>query len=351
MRNAMVSMLTQFCWRSRLLYSLQRVAKEAQLRRGKIGQWAFPYISKRRLPNFQILTFHRLTRQRDPFFPGLPVEVFARQVEFLAGNYTLVDLAELIRQLERGKSIPKNAVVLTFDDGYRDNYELAFPVLRRYQIPATIFLTTAFVSEQDILWNDKVCFALKHTKCTEMTVNCDGERHFWLHTIEQRLAAAKEMLWYLFHIAHTHKLAFIDQLLTQLDIHDFGELWESMLTWGQIRHMKQNGVNFGAHTVTHPVLSRLPLEQAREEVQRSKRDIEREIDGPVDLFAYPVGRPLDFNEDLKTLVRELGFKAAVTTVFGTNTAETDRYALHRVGPDEEDLAVFASKQCWYKFSM
>jgi hypothetical protein len=131
-------------------------------------------------------------------------------------------------------------------------------------------------------------------------------------------------------------------LLAQLDIHDFGELGESMLTWGQIRRMKQNGINFGAHTVTHPVLSRLPLQQAREEVLDS---------APVDLFAYPVGRLVDFNDDLKALVRGLGFKAAVTTVFGANTAQTDRYALHRGGPDEEDLAVFASKQCWYNFAM
>lgn len=347
----MVSMLTRFCWRSRLLYGFERVANEAQLHRGKNGHWLFPYVSRRRLPNFQILTFHRLTSQPDPFFPGLPVEIFANQVEFLARHYTLADLAGLIRQLDNGRAIPKNAVVLTFDDGYRDNYEFAFPILQRYQIPATIFLTTAFVSRQDVLWNDKICFALKHTKCTEMTINCDGERHFWLHTMKQRLAAAKEILWHLFHVPHAEKLAFIDGLLTQLAIHDFGELWESMLTWDQIRRMKKGGVNFGAHTVTHPVLSRLPLDQAREEILRSRQTIEREIDAPVDLFAYPVGRPVDFNLGLKALVQELGFKAAVTTIFGTNTTETDRYALHRGGLDEEDLAIFACKQCWYKFSM
>src|SRR5437867_963366 len=202
MRKAMLSTLTQVGWRSRLLYVLQFVANEAQLRRGENGQWAFPYISRRRLPNFQILTFHRLTTQRDPFFPGLPVEAFARQVQFLARHYNLAGLADLIQKLDNGEAIPKNAVVLTFDDGYRDNFELAFPILQKYQIPATIFLTTAFIDRQDILWNDKVCFALKRTKRREIAIGCNGGCHFALRTKEERLAAAKEILWYLFRVPH-----------------------------------------------------------------------------------------------------------------------------------------------------
>ncbi len=289
--------------------------------------------------------------RHDPFFPSVDIEAFARQVAFLARHYCVVDLGDLLRQLDTRRQVPKNAVALTFDDGYRDNYELAFPILKHYKVPATIFLTTGFVNRDDILWNDKVCFAMKHTSRQEYVAPLSGGQRFLLHTPKERLAAAMQILWALFHVPHERKLAVVEQMLEELNIHDFGELRESMLTWDQAREMGRNGIRFGAHTVTHPILSQLPLDKAREEILESKKKIEKEIGEPVEVFAYPVGRAVDFTPELKSVVEELGFRAAVTTVFGTNTAETDRYALRRTGLDDKDLAVFASKQCWYKFAV
>src|SRR5206468_10272524 len=137
MQKVIQSALTKFCWHSGLLFGLQRAANEVQLCHGVRSQLAFPYISRRRLPNFQILTYHRLTAKPDPFFPGIPVEVFARHVGFLAKRYSLMNRVELIRRMDDGKDIPKNAVALTFDDGYHDNYHLAFPLPQLYQVPAT----------------------------------------------------------------------------------------------------------------------------------------------------------------------------------------------------------------------
>lgn len=351
MRWALRSTLAQFCWRSGLLSGFQYVASKATLRRGKRnGRPVFPYFSRRSQPNFQILTYHRFVAANDPFFAGMPVEVFDRQIRFLSRYYQVVDLGQLMRRLDEGGEIPPNVVALTFDDGYRDNYELAYPVLQRYGVPATIFLATGFVNRQELLWNDKVRYALKHTNCQELILNFEGERRYPLQTSGQRLAAACDILYRFFHILHSEKLRLVDEICAQLKVRDFGELWDSMLTWKQIQEMNKAGISFGAHTVTHPILSRLPLDHAREEILQSKRNIEERLDAPVDLFAYPVGRPVDFNEELKSVVRKLGFRAAVSTIFGTNTADTDRYALCRGGADEPDLAMFASKQCWYKFA-
>lgn len=350
MHQSLRSILTQVCFRSGLLYGLQRLGDRVHLHR-RHGRLEFPYLTNWRAPGFQILTYHRLTKRRDPFFAGIDVELFKQQVGFLVRNYAVMDLAEIVRRLDDGQAIPRNAVALTFDDGYRDNYELAFPILESFQIPATVFLTTGFVNREGLLWNDKISYAVKHTRKKCLTFGCQDTVHFPLHTVGERLVATRTILFQLLHDPHAWKLALTDALLKDLDVHDFGDLWDSMLTWDQIRRMKAKGIRFGAHTVTHPILSRLPLEEARREILESKEAIEAELNEPVELFAFPVGRPADFNSHLKKTVRELGFRAAVTTIFGTNTGETDRFQLRRVGLDEPDLASFAVKHCWYKLVM
>jgi len=350
-KGALLSSLSRVCWNCGMLRGLELFSREVQLRRGPKGRPAFPYLRRRAVPSFQILTFHRVSSAFDSFFPGLKVEVFARQMEYLATRYSVVDLASLLSQLDRGDSIPRNAVALTFDDGYRDNYEIAFPVLRRLGLPATIFLTTDFVNRKDILWNDKVCFALKHSERRDLRMRFGSEeRQFDLSTPERRLGAAREVLRYLFHVQHAERQSFIAQLLVELQVNDFGHLWDSMLTWDQIRWMKKEAIAFGAHTVSHPILSRLPRNAAAEEILQSKNVIESQLQSEVELFAYPLGRTIDFNDEVKSAVRAAGFRAAVTTIFGTNTGATDRFELRRGGPDDEGVWAFACKQCWYLFS-
>jgi peptidoglycan/xylan/chitin deacetylase (PgdA/CDA1 family) len=352
MRTAILSTLSRVSWHSGLFLGLQHLAGTTQLKRRPDGTVAFPYVSKRPLPNFQILTYHRLTTDYDPFFPGLPVQVFGEQVAYLVKHYCLVNLAELIRRIKNNEPIPRNAVALTFDDGYRDNYDLAFPILLKHRVPMTLFLATGFLNRQDVLWNDKVSFAFKYTKRRQLDLDWETKRHYELETQEQRLAAVSEILWFLRHIPHSRKLYLIQELLAQLEISDFEFLWKSMLTWEQVRHMHKCGISFGAHTVTHPILSRIPLAEARHEITESKRTIEKELGSAVELFAFPAGTLADFNDDLKAILKDAGFLGAVTTVFGTNTAATDLYELRRGRtPEEADLAVFASKHCWYKFAM
>lgn len=350
MRRAIRQAFTKFCWHSRLLYGLHYASRVGQVRRRQDGRPAFPYVARRQRPNFQILTYHRLTATDNPFFPGVPVDVFDRQVRFLAQHYQVVDLAELLGHLDSGRPIPQDAVAVTFDDGYRDNYELAFPVLQRYGVSATIFLTTSFVNRDDVLWNDKVSLALKHTRCQELTMSYDGaERSYPLHTLAQRVSTMWELLRLLRRVPHTQRLSMIDELVQRLGVEDFSELWDTMLTWDHVRHMHQHGISFGAHTVTHPMLSRVSVDEAGHEIRQSKHSIEEALDTRIELFAYPDGGPTAFNDTVKALVEAAGFRAAVTTILGTNDAATDRYELRRDGLGEMELAAFASTLCWQKF--
>jgi len=351
MLKALAPSLTRLCWHSGLLRGFQHLAEETQLRRRADGPPIFPYISKRRAPNFQILTYHRLTVSHDPFFPGLSAEVFAQHVRFLSENYCLVDLGHLVRDLRSGQPIPSNAVALTFDDGYRDNFDLAFPILRQYQAPATIFLTTGFVGGNNALWNDKVSFSLRQTRCRHLSFAYHGEHYYPLVTIEDRLSASEKLRTLLRQVPHADRLAIMGDLFAQLHVDSFQDIGGDALTWDQVRQMKKNRISFGAHTVTHPILSHLPLCDAKREILESKQKIEQELDTPVELFAYPDGGPGTFDDAIINIVREAGFTAAVTTMFGTNTARTNCYSLRRSGLVETELPAFAGKLCWYKFAL
>ena len=108
-------------------------------------QGTFPFIKRRIYRSFQILTYHRVNDEKDPFFTGVPVRVFAAQMEKLQAYFNVLPLEQLLEGVEKG-DIPPNAIAITFDDGYRDNFENAYPVLRHFGLPATIFLRSIFLN-------------------------------------------------------------------------------------------------------------------------------------------------------------------------------------------------------------
>ena len=134
-----------------------------------------------------------------------------------------------------------------------------------------------------------------------------------------------------------------EELLRRLGGPDGGDRSDRMLTWDQVREMKQHRIAFGGHTVTHPFLSKLSPEAAAWEVSESKRRIESELQSPVEHFAYPNGRGEDFAPWNKELLRAAGYRAAVTTIWGVNGRSTDRLELRRGQPWETDPALFAWK--------
>jgi peptidoglycan/xylan/chitin deacetylase (PgdA/CDA1 family) len=143
-----------------------------------------------------------------------------------------------------------------------------------------------------------------------------------------------------------------DQLrdvIAQLEGRDEGERDGRMLTWDQIRLLKSQGIGFGGHTVTHPFVSRLSPAEASWETAECKRRIEEEIQAPVGHFAYPSGRDIDFSAWNKQVVRDAGYKSAVSTVWGINDPATDPMELRRGQPWETNGAVFAAKFDWYQW--
>ncbi len=134
---------------------LVAVTEKWCLHRKEGGGVAFPFVSIRKRPCFQILTYHRVNDERDWVFPGTPVQTFREQMEYLRENWHVLTLGEIVERVSSG-DLPERTVAVTFDDGYRDNYEQAFPVLSATGVSATFFLATRSITEGVFLWHDRV---------------------------------------------------------------------------------------------------------------------------------------------------------------------------------------------------
>ncbi len=209
----------------------------------------------------RILNYHRISEEGyEKSATGVSPSNFEAQMHFLSTNgYRAISLFDLLQYLNKGLKLPEKAVSITFDDGYMDNYSHAFPILKKYNFTASIFLITSSIGK----------------------------------TYED----------------------------------------EKMLTWDQIKEMNEYGIDFGSHGITHPRLTKLPINEAVKEVRESKRFLEESLGKEILLFCYPHG---DFNADMKTIVKESGYTCACSTIPGGNMAACDLFALKRTWISPKD---------------
>jgi peptidoglycan/xylan/chitin deacetylase (PgdA/CDA1 family) len=331
-----------------VLSLLRRLLNLVQIKKSSTGQPAFPYIRRRRNRSIQILVYHRVNDENDCVFPGVPIEVFNEQMEYVAENYQVSTLDDLVQRLPTG-DVPENALAITFDDGYRDNYEHAFPILKRLGLPATIFLATDGIDSGRMLWHDWVFAALRETRVTALENFRGNGSTYPLNTPAEKRHALMEVLKFLWSLDDRDRSLWVERLINNLGIEEPVTCEGLMLGWDDIRIMSEHRVTFGAHTVTHPILSKLPTRQLKREIRESKATIESKLNMPVKHFAYPVGRREDFTDDVKNELRDAGFECAVTTIFGANDSKQDLFELRRATPWEHDIDAFALRLNYFKF--
>jgi peptidoglycan/xylan/chitin deacetylase (PgdA/CDA1 family) len=260
------------------------------------------------------------------------VNQFTHQMEYIKAHYQPITFATLLEKLERGEKPPRGAAIVTFDDGFVDNYNNAFPVLKRLDMPATIFLSTGYIDSQTTFWYEKLSYALMTTRATEVTLATLGSFVIG-DSYESRRQLMKSIVLKLKLVPDEVRLSLLDDLDAQLM---FERKWiedarSGPMTWDQIREMSANNIEFGSHSVTHPILSRVPLDKLAFEVEHSKHRIEAELQKPVQVIAYPVGGVEAFDDNVRAAVRKAGYKLGASYISGIERPEEwDDYALRRV---------------------
>ena len=261
-----------------------------------------------------ILAYHRIdwaTRYPWSITPNVTPDNFDLEMRYLHQRYHIISLDELSNNLSDLKVLHPNTAVVTIDDGYRDVYLYAYPILREFNTPATVFLTTGNIDTGNLFWTDKVSYIIWKTKLETLEIDELGTHH--LTSDNERNSIAHIVVEGLKQLPVKERDEFIERLvrLSGVDIpKNLGE--ELILSWDEVREMSRNGINFGAHTVNHPILTRIPLETARKEILDSKRRLEEELDQEVTTFCYPNGTPGDFNDDIEDILKSNGFRCAVT---------------------------------------
>jgi peptidoglycan/xylan/chitin deacetylase (PgdA/CDA1 family) len=233
-------------------------------------------------------------------------------------DYRVLPLVELIADAEQGKRLART-VAFTVDDGYRDFYDVGAPVFREFDCPVTVFLTTGFLDGSDWFWWDKVEHAVNSTRESRFTLPLpDGRRvHGW-SSPDQRAAVLAGVARELKTLPTTDKHRVIDALASQLhvDLPATPPERYTPMNWDQVRELGRQGFDFGPHTVSHPVLSRVPEQQSDEEVRESWRRVREEVPEHVPVFCYPNGNPASFSMRETRILQSAGLEAAVTAVEG-----------------------------------
>lgn len=275
-----------------------------------------------------ILNYHRILESADPLLAAEPdVKTFRWQMQVLADCFNVLPMDEALTALASGR-MPPRAVCITFDDGYRSTHDLALPVLREFGFPATVFVTTGFV-DRGSMWNDRILEALRTMKAAGLNLEDAGLGSYSLDTLEQRREAVAVLTEKAKYLEPAARQALVERLDGLAD----SPAREPMLTTDMIRAMMEQGIEIGAHTVSHPILTSLPDAGALQEMEESKRQLEAITGRPVRYFAYPNGKHgKDFDERHMAMARQAGFEAAFTTALGAASAADDRFALPRSRP-------------------
>jgi D-aspartate ligase len=313
------------------------------------GASRFP--RRRRDRGLSILVYHAIGKP-NCMEPSLYVseERFEKQVTYLVGHYRVLSLQAAVDLMERGDPLPDKNVVLTFDDGYRDNYEKAFPVLKKHGCPATIFVATESLETGESLWLNRLYFWCKTTKASELRLRRPEQNPMVLslRTALQRKRAFYAIKSLVILLDPRRRDALVGEIAERLgfkaDRDPFSQAL--MLTWDQLQEMAAAGVSIGSHTMTHPVLTTLGPEEAMHELTGSKALLERKLHRPSTLFAYPFGEREHFNSEMEAMVRKAGYKAACSAIEGVNFPGTNRFALHRIHVRDEPTPIFALKLWW-----
>ena len=324
-----------------LLGPLVSAGDSWQLARGSRRAWPRRRVSG---PPFQVLLYHRVNDERQVVFPGVPTETFGAQMKLLAAHWNVLPLHSLLEAARRGDT-PKRAAAITFDDGYRDNYDCALPVLRRLGLPATIFLATSPLESGELLWHDRVFDAFESARDP---VPFHGAV-LPVASTAQRRQSVLTVLDHLRTLTPENRDREITSLVSGMGLPSATPS-RRMMTWEEARSMQDAGIEFGAHTVSHPILSRMPHEDAVDEIRRSKETIEARLARPVKLFAFPNGRRHDYTPALLDALPRMGFTGALTTEWGLNDRSTPPFEWRRVGAWGNDPALSAARLAWQRIA-
>lgn len=289
---------------------------------------------------YEILTFHRITEQRNNYFipaMALSKKTFEQFVGMLGKCKKTESVEGIIQRKMKGENY-SNLVALTFDDGYRDNYLIARDILLRLGIPATFYIPIKQINTNRVFWWDYLFYIIKnHISAFLFWANEENSLKEILLRFKIETGGTGKNLSILITRSLVHqfnRLGFLQRESILKDIeNEFGpyEGERLLMNWSEISQLKKDGFYIGSHSVSHQPLTDLTWEDANKEIVHSKKMLSEKLNCNIDGFSYPRGK---WDTSLASAVKDAGYSYAVTTHYGSNLASHNQFSLFRRNIDE-----------------
>ncbi|MTI98603.1 MAG: hypothetical protein FH752_08280 [Marinobacter adhaerens] len=272
----------------------------------------------------RILMYHRITPSGSK--EGINADIFRKQMEIVKQSFNVMSLNDLMNAYDEGET-RENTVVITFDDGYHDFADYAFPILREFDLPVTLFVTTGFALGELWLWPDQIRYAIDNTdvRTTELP-GISGN----LDIAEQPDQCWNRIADHCMLVSNSQKLDLIDSLYELLSIEKPVNAPDGYqpLSWEQIRGMVRQGLEVGSHSHSHPIMTQLGDDELNRELVQSWEIIREQLGCDPAAFCYPNGQRADFDSKVQSAVRHAGYNYAVAA-FPLKQPLSDRWAIAR----------------------
>jgi peptidoglycan/xylan/chitin deacetylase (PgdA/CDA1 family) len=284
-----------------------------------------------------VLYYHHVFESLDNFNDSeIDQHTFENQIKYLNKHYNLLSVSDALEKI-KNNTLPEKSLIITFDDGYRDNYQYAVPILEKYKVPATFFIATEGL-QSGFLWNNTIELVIKNTQSCIIKDNIIGEE-IDITNDRLKLRAIKLLTTSLKRLSSESRQEKIELLIKQLGITTYERM---MMSESEIIKLYEKGFEIGAHTHSHTILSTENIEQCKQEVLLSKHTLESIIGEKINYFAFPNGAfGIDFTSTHRNLVEELGFKAAFSTNDGGCFDNSNLFSLPRFMTKQKNLPLFA----------
>jgi peptidoglycan/xylan/chitin deacetylase (PgdA/CDA1 family) len=307
----------------------------------KIGGFApFHWTTRDKL---LILMYHRFSREKNPYKTS--AAEFREHLEYLKKHCSVLSINEAAEYLQNQKDFPPNSVVITIDDGYADAYDVAFPLLKQFGFPATLYVVTDFLDGTCWIWTDLMRFVLLNTKRQNLKIefahNDTVEADLTGET--RKMETASRLNMRLKRMPDEQKDSKIKEIakLLEVEIPPLPIIDYAPVSWRQAHEMDAENLSIESHTKTHPILTNVNQTRINEELSASKERLEKVLGRKIKHFCYPNG---NFDESIRNSVEAAGYLSAVTTVFGFNETHANPFTLNRIDapPAIESFAQSAS---------
>ncbi len=284
-----------------------------------------------------ILMYHGVVEKDIDIWTQVPAEEFDRQMRYLKSNYNVVPLTDAVDMISGKKDMPDYTAAITFDDGFLNNKTQAYSILKKYNLPATIFLATSLIDESNnfegLLWPDYVICLIREASCESLDLSDLGLGRHRTDSNASKDDAINNIVEGLKKYSNEEKIKTILEIKERVGIEKLGQDSNHYrgMSWDDVIEFDNEGlISFGAHTVNHPILSRVSNDEIKAEILDSQQIIGQRLKKKITTFAYPNGNPEDYN-DFARSVAEAHFDCTLTTSEALNGVGEDMYALRRIG--------------------